>query len=393
MKNIFQSLVLLHYPFRVFFWLTGLYGVVMILAWMGYLFGGMGFSFTWSPLHWHSHEMLFGWVAPAIAGFILTAMCNWTGAPPLQDGRLFALASVWLAGRIAMWSAAFLSPWVIALVDGLFLIILAVYVSQVLLKYGNKRNLVLAAIILVMALANLTMHAGFITGKVNLLGKGQLLAMNLVAFMMVVIGGRLIPLFTGNWLRRQGLSDNLVRISLVEKSALLLTGLLILVELFTAPLWGVGSLALVAGLANGVRVMGWRGWKTCSEPLLWILHLGYAWIAVALILKGLAAFALVSPASWQHALGTGAMATLILGLMTRVSLGHTGRPLQLPDFAVLIYLAVSLAAVARVMAALQWIDYRWGLTVAAAAWTAAFALFMALYWTTLTRPRVDGRPG
>lgn len=392
MNGIFKSFVLLHYPFRVFFWLTGIYGVVIVLAWMGYLFGGMPMAVSWSPLHWHSHEMLFGLVTPAIAGFMMTAMCNWTGAPPLRNGGLLALASLWVAGRIAMWLSGVLPVLAIAIIDGLFLYILAFYVLRVLLKYGNKRNLVLGAILLVLALANTLMHTGFVTGAMNWLIKGQLLALNLIAFMMVVIGGRIIPLFTTNWFRREGLAKAPSSFPLLEKLTLLSTALLIPAE-FSDMAWLIGGLALIAAVANGLRCFFWKGWRTGSEPLLWILHLGYFWIAVALLLKGLAMFNLVAPGAWLHAMGTGAMGTLILGFMTRVALGHTGRTMELPDFAVVIYWCITLSASARVLAALQWVDYRWGLTIAAIAWTAAFALFAGLYWSIFTRPRVDGLPG
>ncbi|MBE8718254.1 NnrS family protein [Cellvibrio polysaccharolyticus] len=392
MNGFFKSFVLLHYPFRVFFWLTGIYGVVIVLAWMGYLFGGIPMAVSWSPLHWHSHEMLFGLVTPAIAGFMMTAMCNWTGAPPLRNGGLLALASLWVAGRIAMWLSGVLPILVIAIIDGLFLYVLAFYVLRVLLKYGNKRNLVLGAILLVLGLANTLMHTGFVTGAMNWLIKGQLLALNLIAFMMVVIGGRIIPLFTTNWFRREGLANGPSSFPLLEKITLLSTALLIPAE-FSGVAWPIGGLALIAAVANGLRCFFWKGWHTGSEPLLWILHLGYFWIAIALLLKGLATFNLVASGAWLHAMGTGAMGTLILGFMTRVALGHTGRAMQLPDFAVVIYWCITLSASARVLAALQWVDYRWGLTIAAIAWTAAFALFAGLYWSIFTGPRVDGLPG
>ncbi|HEX7764089.1 MAG TPA: NnrS family protein, partial [Cellvibrio sp.] len=154
-----------------------------------------------------------------------------------------------------------------------------------------------------------------------------------------------------------------------------------------------GVLALMAAVLNGWRLSGWKGWHTWREPLLWVLHLGYTWVVIALLLKGLSAFEWVAPASWQHALGAGAMGTLIVGVMTRVALGHTGRPLTLPAFGWLIYAGISLAAICRVGAALGWLDYRLGVMIAAAGWCFAFSLFVFIYWPILSRPRVDGRPG
>jgi len=383
---------LLAYPFRLFFLLVGLYGVAVVLAWMGFLFGGLALPLGWSPLHWHSHEMLFGFTAAAIAGFILTAVCNWTGAPPLQGRKLLLLGLAWLLGRVAMWLAGYLPLWLVALLDMLFLLCFAAVLLRTLTRHGNRRNLPLAGMILLLAVANLLMHIGFITGGTEWLAQGQALAMGLVALIILVIGGRIIPLFSANWLRNRGSPVVVTVLPVLDRACLLATALLIPAE-WLGQAWLTGVLALAAALLNAWRVWGWKGWYTWREPLLWVLHLGYAWLVIALFLKGLNAFAWVSPASWQHALGTGAMGTLILGVMTRVALGHTGRPLQLPAYAWLIYGAISLAAVCRVGAALGWFDYRLGVMLAATGWCFAFGLFAVMYWPILSRPRLDGRPG
>lgn len=345
-------------------------------------------------MHWHSHEMLFGLTTAAIAGFLLTAMCNWTGAQPLNGWGLLALMGVWIAGRLAMWTASWWSAGVVAAVDLLFLPLLALYVLRVLLRHNNKRNLILVVILGILGLANLMMHVGFISGEILWLKLGQLTAFNLITMMMIVIGGRIIPLFTINWLRNHGGNPEAVKsFSTVEYVALIATALLIPADLFTALPWLTGIVALVAAAAHWVRLAAWSGWKTLKEPLLWILHVGYAWIVIALLLKSGAAFDLVSATAWQHALGVGGMGTLILGIMTRVALGHTGRPLTLPAFGAVIYISITGAAITRVAAALQWLDYRLGLILAATAWTLAFGVFVVVYWPILSRPRADGRPG
>src|SRR5690606_19076090 len=203
-----QPSALLAFAFRPFFLLTGLYGLVIVAAWISYLFGGIPLPLGWSSLHWHSHEMLFGLTSTAVAGFILTAMCNWTGAPPLQGKGLLALVLLWFAGRVVMWTASWLPVGVVAVVDMLFLPALAIYVARVLLRYGNKRNLILAALLTLFGIANLLMHIGFITAKTLFLTWGELLAFNLITLMMVVIGGRIIPAFTRNWLNNnRGLTE------------------------------------------------------------------------------------------------------------------------------------------------------------------------------------------
>ncbi len=380
------------YPFRIFFLIVGIYGFAIVLAWMGFLFGGLALPVGWSPLHWHSHEMLFGFTAPAIAGFILTAVCNWTGAPPLQGAKLSLLVCVWFLGRAAMWLASYLPLLLVALLDMMFLLALAIVLLQILVRHGNRRNLPLGGMILLLALANLLMHIGFNTGGTGWLQQGQALAMGLVTLIMLVIGGRIIPLFTANWFRNQGLPVVVTARPMLDLGSIIVTAALIPAEWVAYP-WLTGILALTAAFLNGWRLCSWKGWHTGREPLLWILHLGYTWVVIALLLKGLSAFALVTPASWQHALGAGAMGTLILGVMTRVALGHTGRPLKLPAFGRLIYAGITVAALCRVGAALGWIDYRLGVMLAAVGWCFAFSLFVVIYWPILSRSRVDGRLG
>lgn len=385
-KNLFAS------PFRVFFLLVGLYGFAIVLAWVGFLFGGLALPLGWSPLHWHSHEMLFGFTSAAIAGFMLTAISNWTGEPPLQGGKLLLLVGAWLTGRIAMWLAGYLPLLLVAFCDMLFLLLLAVLVLQILIRHGNRRNLPLGVMVLLLALANLLMHIGFNTGATAWLQHGQALALGLITLIMLVIGGRIIPLFTGNWFRNNGIAVTVTTLPILDRASIIATALLIPADWIAYP--GLtGVLALVAGALNGWRLWGWKGWHSWREPLLWVLHLGYAWLVVALFLKGLNAFGVVAPAAWQHALGAGAMGTLILGVMTRVALGHTGRPFKLPALGWLIYAGISAAAVCRVGAALGWFNYRLGVMIAAAGWCFAFSLFIVLYWPILSRPRIDGRPG
>lgn len=387
--------ILLAYAFRPFFLLTGIYGALVVLAWVGFLFGGWNLQLGWSPLHWHSHEMIYGLVPAATAGFILTAVTNWTGARPLQGRGLLLLVLLWLAGRVAFWLAAWLPQWLIALIDLSFLPVLAIYFAGVLIKHQNRRNLILVAVFALLFIGNLLMHLGFINGSVDLIKSGQLLGLNLIALMMVIIAGRITPLFTINWLKNNGGNpDGVIRSAWTDRLAMISVAVLVMVDALALPAAIIGVIALLAGLINGVRLMQWSGWRAAREPLVWILHLAYLWIVIALILRGGSIFFTAIPDSlWQHALGVGAMGSLILGVMTRVALGHTGRPLTLPRFATAIYVAILIAALTRVLAAAQIIDYRVGVTVAALSWAFAFALFAILYWPILSTPRYDGRPG
>jgi uncharacterized protein involved in response to NO len=388
------SIPLLAYSFRPFFLLTGLYGALVIAGWIAVLLGGLPLPVGWSPVHWHSHEMLFGMVSAAISGFLLTAMCNWTGATPLRNGGLLALVLLWLAGRIAMWTAGWLPAGMAAVIDLLFLPVLGIYALRVLIRHNNRRNLVLGAILLLLTLANLLMHAGFLQRNLQWLQWGENMAFNLITLMMAVIAGRITPAFSANWLRAKGGPAERILISPpLDRAVLIATALLVPADFVSGLPVVTGTLALAVAALHAVRLGLWRGWLVAGEPLLWILHVAYLWIVLALILKGLGAFELVPPSVWQHALGVGGIGTLIIGVMTRVGLGHTGRPLRLPPLVIGLYGAILLAAVIRILTALQWFDYRLGLMLAATGWIIAFAGFSVLYWPILSRPRPDGRPG
>lgn len=213
--------------------------------------------------------------------------------------------------------------------------------------------------------------------------------------MMVAIAGRITPLFTINWLKNNGGNpEHVTRSERMDRLAIFSVAIFALVDMLPLPEVIVATTALIAGAINGARLIQWAGWRAVREPLLWILHLAYLWIVIALLLRGASTFTpLVPDTLWQHALGVGAIASLLLGVMTRVALGHTGRPLKLPRFAVIIYGAILGSALLRVMAAAHLIDYRIGVILAAAGWIIAFALFVIIYWPILSSPRIDGRAG
>lgn len=387
--------VLLAYGFRPFFLLTGVYAVVLVLGWMGFLFGGWSLPLGWSPFKWHSHEMLYGLVSAAMAGFLLTAVTNWTAAPPVRGRRLLALVLLWLAGRAVMWLAAWIPAWLVALVDLAFLPVLALYLLQLLVRHQNRRNLLLVAVLALLSIGNLLMHLGFAGGRTGLLDSGEQLGFDLILLMMAVIAGRITPAFSANWLRmRGGGPERVTRSVWTDRVALVSIALLVPLDALGAPAKMTGPTALIAALGNGLRLWQWAGWRVRKEPLLWILHLAYAWIVVALSLRALALLTGAVPDSvWQHALGVGAIGTLLLGVMTRVAVGHTGRPLKLRPFGLWIYLAITAAALLRLLVAAQAVDFRLGLALAAFAWVLAFGLFAVLYWPVLSSPRADGRPG
>jgi len=389
-----KSPAVLAYPFRLFFVLAGLYGALLAPLWLGVVLWGWPPPGGMDPLRWHVHEMLFGLVAAAIAGFLLTAMCNWTGAAPLRGRGLSLLALAWLAGRLAPWWPG-IPPWAAALLDLVFMLAMTLYVARVIIASGNRRNLVMVAVLSLLFIANLLIQldfSGILPGVARL---AETMAIDLIVLLMVVVAGRITPAFTANWLDRHGGQRNRVRQRPgLDRVAIAVTAMMIVADGFVAAPLAGALVALAAAALNAVRLAGWGGWHCRREPLLWVLHLGYGWIVVALLLKGLGPWLPgMSSLVWVHAAGVGAMGTLILGVMTRVALGHTGRPLVLPRGAVAIYGLVTIAALARLLSAVGWAGYQLPLMVSGLAFSAAFAMFVVLYWRVLSSPRVDGRPG
>jgi uncharacterized protein involved in response to NO len=263
------------------------------------------------------------------------------------------------------------------------------------LRYRNYRNLVMVAVIVALALGNLLMHVGFARGEARWLQMGQRLGLDVIALMMAVIAGRITPAFSRNWLRVQGGDPAPVRQwPYLDQLALASIALLAPLDVLFPDSNAVPLAALAAGLLNGLRLLQWSAWRVLREPLLWILHLAYLWIVVALVLRGSTLLgAGFSSSLWQHALGVGGIGVLVLGVMTRVAVGHTGRPLRLLPLGLWIYFAINTAALLRVLAAGEVIDYRTGILLAAAGWIIAFGLYVILYWPVLSRPRPDGKPG
>lgn len=377
------------FGFRPFFLLAGAMAAVWLLLWIVQLQGIFSLGGVYGFVGWHAHELLFGYTVAVIAGFLLTAVPNWTRTPTASGGRLLALAGLWLAGRLLMLGADALPPIAVAAVDLAFLPALAAALAPSLWRARAWRNLGLIGLLSVIALANLGVHLqalGVLTGGAEL---GYRLGLGAVVLMMVIVGGRVVPAFTRNALPRLGVRDW----AWAGRLAIALTALHLMCVVLPLGPGATGGVILAAAVANGIRMMPWRSFGTRGMPILWVLHLGYAWIVAGLALSGAAALASwVPPSAGTHALAVGAVGTLTLGMMSRVALGHTGRALTVGSPIVLAYVLVTLATASR-MAAAFLPTQRLLLVVAGLIWAAAFAIFTAVYWPILTRPRIDGRPG
>lgn len=377
---------LLACAFRPFFLLAACWMLMAMALWLASL-SGAEWAPTLSP-GWHAHEMLFAVVSAAAAGFALTAVATWTGTPPMAGLPLAGLIALWLFGRGVMLADA-LPNATVGTVNVLFLLAVALALWLRLQAAGNRRNYPVVLILAVLAAAQATWHFAALDSRLAI--DAGLLT---VAAMISLIAGRITPAFTRNWLRGHKRFENVRDVRLLEVlnvGAVLLAALMILAGARSL----AAGLCLVASFAAMLRLLGWNGQRILSEPLLWILHLAWLWLTLALLLAGLTELGVSMPATlWWHVLGAGAIGTILIGVMTRVALGHTGRPLQLPRGTMLLYALISIAAIARMGAALLsgawWLPL---LMLSGAAWMLAWSGYLYLFTPILIAPRPDGRPG
>lgn len=383
------ALALFSVGFRPFFLLGACWSAVALGTWIIAFSTGQPLSTLLPPLTWHIHEMLFGFVLAAIAGFILTAVSNWTGRPPVAGGPLAALVLLWAAGRVLN-LFSMLAPFrIVAAVDIAFPLALALLVAREIIIARSRRNAMMPIPIALLAVADLLMYLEA-AGTPVPPGIGWRLALAAVITLISVVGARIVPTFTRNWLAARGaaaLPDANPWLDRIG-SAALHTGLLGW-ALFPT-LWPFGLLLLLGSALALARLAGWKGWMTADEPLLLILHIGYLWMIVGAALLGLAVLASAVPESAAvHALTAGAIGTMVLAVMTRVCRGHTGRPLTADRVAVTIYGAVNLAGVARVAAELLPGAYLPLLEISAFLWIAAFVFFAFWSAPVVWHPRAD----
>lgn len=398
---------LLSHGFRPFFLLFGIFAALMVVAWVGALLLGWQLPVGIYLVGWHAHEMLYGLVPTAIAGFLLTAVTNWTPATPVKNLPLAGLVVLWLAGRLALFfsgplMAAGMPYYLLAAIDIAFLPVIAIYMAATLIKFNNRRNLILVAILLMLTVGNIAMHSGLAHLDTQWIKAGQVLGFDVITVMIVIIAGRITPAFSRNWLKNQIIHnpqrynhvtpDTVNASGWVNSTAIGSTIALVLLDLIAPNHPIIFYIAGIAAASNLLRLIQWKGWWVLSEPLLWILHLAYLWLVVALAIRCAAGFTVaINDSAWQHLLGVGAVGTIILGVFTRVCLGHTGRPLKLPRFALGIYIAITLAAVFRFAVIMGWLEFRFGLAIAAMMWVVACTLFVIIYAPILFSARADGR--
>lgn len=382
--------VLFALGFRPFFLLAGIFSVILIAVWVLTFAAGLALTNYYGHVVWHSHEMIFGYTVAVIAGFLLTAVRNWTNMPTPSGAWLASIAGVWLLGRVVPFFPAVLPGWLIALVDLLFLPALAVGIGLPLLRSGQQRNLFFLLILAAFLVADLLVHLQILGFVQNAARRGTVLGLNLAVLIIVIMGGRVIPFFTERAL--QGFVPK--RWAVIEYLSPGSVVAFLLVDLVLPDSGLAGLFAALAGAVNCIRVAGWYTNRYWSVPLLWVLHLGYGWVVVGFGLKAAAALGIVPGQFTLHAFTVGAIGVLTLGMMARVALGHTGRPLKAAPSMAVAFALMNLAALIRGLLPLLFpqslIQF---VSLSGALWMAGFLIFVFVYTPILLRPRVDGKAG
>jgi uncharacterized protein involved in response to NO len=371
--------------FRPFYLLAGIFAALSVPLWAARFAGWLGEWVYFSESAWHAHEMIFGYAFAVMVGFLFTAVRNWTGRPTPTGGTLAAIALAWVAARVLVFT-----PWteLAAFADAAFALAAAAGIAVPLIASGNRRNLFFVVLLVALGALNLC----FYLAKDDVLdvpvGLGLEIALDLILFVMAVIGGRVIPMFTAS----AGADPR--RAPWLDRAALAAVLLLVLADAIEAPEAVMALLAAAAALLHGARLALWRPWRTLGRPLLWILHASYAWIVIHLALRAFGEMGWIMPSLATHALTVGAIGGMTLGMMTRTARGHTGRALEAGGGETAAYVLIQLAALVRVFGPMflpaLYLD---AIIVSGALWSLAFLVFVVVYWPVLTRPRVDGRPG
>jgi|SRR5579872_5755622 len=380
--------------FRPLF-LTAAVGAALLIplwAWMWGLGGGL--PSTWPPTIWHAHEMLFGVVGAAVGGFLLTAVPSWTGRRGFAGIPLILLVCLWGLGRLSIATSGYWPGALVAALDVGFLPALGVLIAPALVRARN-RNTPLLLVLAALTACNVAVHWEIAQRDPGAAYRAILVGIDIMLVLVTVIGGRIIPAFTANALRASGVAERLRVWPAVNIAAIAMMILVAALDLAWPDRAATGIAAGVAAIIQALRMLQWRSFATLRQPIVWILHLAYLWLPIGLALKCLALLeGSAAGAFWVHALTVGTLSTMVLGVMSRAALGHTGRPLVVHPMVCATYLLLLLATCLRV----------WGLGVlglpypqvilgSAVLWTTAFALFLWVYVPVLCGARVDGKPG
>jgi uncharacterized protein involved in response to NO len=376
---------LLSYGFRPFFFLGSIWAGIEVLAWLPMFYGELSVATAFSPRDWHVHELLFGYIPAIVAGFLLTAIPNWTGRLPLQGTPLLVLVLTWLAGRFAVTFSANLGWIGVSVVDCAFLVLMVAAVAREIVAGKNWRNLKIVALLALLSAGNLTFHVEAHFEGIAIYATR--IGIATIVMLIMVVGGRIIPSFTRNWLMRRPAGRLPTPFDRYDSACLVLSGAGLALWTVAPTEPTTGATMIAAAVANVVRLGRWAGDRTFVDRLVLVLHVGFAFVPWGFLLGGLSAFDIGAPSAGIHAWTAGAFGVMTLAVMSRATLGHTGRALVSSPGLQIVYAAATIAALARICAVLY---PSWGsalLLVAATGWTTAFLGFAVIFGPLFCRPK------
>jgi uncharacterized protein involved in response to NO len=350
-QDVYAGPAILSYGFRPFFLAGALYAALAVMLWLPMFFGEIGTMSAFAPRDWHIHEMLYGYLPAVVTGFLFTAIPNWTGRLPLRGGPLLGLFALWLAGRVAVSASALIGWAPAAAIDCAFLVLVVAVAAREIVAGKNWRNLRVVVLVSILAAGNIAFHLQAHFSDVA--EYGTRLGIATAVMLVTVIGGRVVPTFTHNWLVQANPGRLPASFGRFDVIVILFSAAALLLWIVDAAGLTVGTLLLLAGVLHLVRLARWAGDRTLHNRLVLILHVGYAFVPVGFLLMVAAAMGLLSPTAGIHAWAGGAVGVMTIAVMTRASLGHTGKRLEASLWTQAIYAAVVLAAIVRTCAALH----------------------------------------
>jgi uncharacterized protein involved in response to NO len=379
--------------FRPFFLAAAAWAPISLCIWLAELLGFVDLPTSFVGSAWHAHEMIFGFAAAAMAGYLMTAVPNWTGRMPLQGLPLAMLFGVWCAGRLAIAVSASIGAVAAAVLDLAFPVVLILVTGREIYAGKSWRNLPMIAALSLLFAANAVTHLGASDLWAGGIGIGSRGGVAIFVALITMVGGRVIPSFTRNRLAKAGLPQRPAAIAPFDRVALFSVGVSLAAWVAALPSAITGPLLMLAGILSAARLVRWQGWLVLDDPSLWILHIGYGWLAIGLLfLGGSEIWSQIPAMAGLHAMGAGAIGSSILGVMGRTTLAQTGRRASFMPGTNLVHALVTIAAALRVLASFP-NDASWTLLEgSAAAWILAFVVFVVLYGPALVNPkRVSGR--
>lgn len=378
--------------FRTFYLLAAIFAVLAVPFWLLSYSGVLQAGAYLQGIFWHSHEMVFGFAIAVMTGFLLTAVRNWTGLPTSTGLALAAMAALWLAGRVLIITGP---PMLADIADIAFIPVLAIVIAAPIIRSRNQRNYKIIALLVLIALVHVVYHLASLGPLPAWLAYTSVItAIDLISILFALVAGRVIPAFTRNAIAGSDPKQLVWLEFLSFGSLILIVTARVGSDWFSIPALLPTTLLVVAAVSHSFRLALWQPQLTVRDPLLWMMPVAYSWLPIALFLRALAGHAIVSQGVWIHALTTGAISGLMLAMMMRSSLGHTGRPLVASEQDMTAFLLLQLAAIVRVIAGLFGTGLYQAVVVASGVlWMLAFGIFLRRYLPMLVQPRIDGRPG